>query len=835
MNTDILDKFSQHLRNVLARAVDRAFELHLKEITPLHVLWSLSEEQTSVAAKVLHKHKVTAEVIKAAVQPTQTHSSTELFWPEFTLGAKQLLEKAALLALNKKHPFIGTEHALEGLLEINDPEVTSLLKAQGIQLQNLKQQLENLLRSTSRLSEVVAPMQTVAADPLEPQATPALDHFGVNLSAPATAKGFTHVIGRKKEIDRLMHVLARRTKNNPLLLGDPGVGKTAIVEGLGKRIAAGQVPPFLKGRRLVALDMGLLVAGSMYRGEFEGRLKQVVDEVKQHPEVILFIDEIHTLVGAGGVGANTLDAANILKPALARGDLHCIGATTYTEFQKYFESDPALARRFQPVTVSEPTEEEAVVMLKGIKKFYETFHHVRLSDQALEQAVRLSNRYITDRFLPDKAIDVIDEAAAQLRLASPTHPLLQTIQKLEQDLLRARTSKTDMVKQEEFEQAINLKKVEHCLLQELRGAKKDLAKLVPEAVVTEANVAEVVARMTGVPLEALTTDERVSLTKLETQLNATVVGQTDVVRQVAACIKRSRVGLQAASRPLGSFLFLGPSGVGKTELARQLARLVFGSDEALVKIDMSEFNESFTVSKLIGAPAGYVGFKEGGKLTDQVRKRPYSVVLFDEVEKAHPDIFNLLLQVLDEGKLTDSAGRQINFRNTVIILTSNIGLDQFNRASAMGFGSPAERQAGAREFTEVSQSIRGELKDVFRQEFLNRLDQILVFRPLDEAALSKIILLRFADLARRVKAQGILLRLSASAKQWLAKEAVQPEQGARLVNQLLQQHTEHALADLMLEEKAVDGDTVSVNVVKNKIVLAVKERKTARLYCVPIR
>lgn len=825
MNTDILDKFSQHLRNVLARAVDRAFELHMKEITPLHLLWSLSEENNSVAAKVLGKYKVTAELIKTKVQPSATQSSTELFWPEFTLSSKQLLEKAAVLASSKKHAFIGTEHALEGLLELNDPEVVTVFKTQGIEVQSVKQQLEHILRSTSRFSEVLTPLQAVSADPRTEQATPALDHFGVNLSAPATAKTLTHVIGREKEINRVMHILARRSKNNPLLLGDPGVGKTAIVEGLGKRIAAGQVPPFLQGKRLVALDLGLLVAGSMYRGEFEGRLKQLVDEVKEHPEVILFIDEIHTLVGAGGVGTNTLDAANILKPALARGDLHCIGATTYTEFQKYFESDPALARRFQPVLVHEPSEEEAVIMLKGIKKSYETFHHVRVSEEALEEAVRLSSRYITDRALPDKAIDVIDEAAAQLRLASPTHPLFQTVQTLEQDIIRTRSSKTELVKQEAFEQAINLKKVEQQLLQQLREAKKDLSKLEPSGVVTVKQVTEVVARMTGVPVEAMTTNERAHLSKLEAKLNAAVVGQTAVAYQVAACIKRSRVGLQAANRPLGSFLFLGPSGVGKTELARQVARLVFGSDDALVKIDMSEFNESFTVSKLIGAPAGYVGFKEGGKLTDQVRKRPYSVVLFDEVEKAHPDIFNVLLQVLDEGKLTDSSGRQINFRNTVIILTSNIGLGQFNRTAAMGFGSQAERQAGAREFSEVSQSIKGELKEVFRQEFLNRLDQILVFHPLDEAALTKIVSLKFADLARRVKAQGITLRLSAAAKTWLAKQAVQPEQGARLVNQLLQQHIEQPLADLILEQQVAAEDSVTADLLKDQLVLVVKERK----------
>lgn len=822
MNTDLLDKFSQHLRNVLARAVDRAFELHMKEITPMHVLWSLSEESTSVAAKVLHKYKLTTELIKERVQPTPPQGSTELFWPEFTIGSKQLLEKAALLALNKKHPFIGTEHALGGLLEINDPEVTQLLVTLNIKPDQLKQQLENVLRSTSRFSEVVTPPQITPVNHTI-LATPALDHFGVNLSAPNVAKHFTHVIGREKEIDRLMHILARRSKNNPLLLGDPGVGKTAIVEGLGKRIASGHVPPFLKGKRLVALDMGLLVAGSMYRGEFEGRLKQVVDEVKQHPEVILFIDEIHTLVGAGGVGANTLDAANILKPALARGDLHCIGATTYAEFQKHFESDPALARRFQSVVVDEPSEKEAVLMLKGIKKSYETFHHVRLSDEALEQAVQLASRYITDRNLPDKAIDVIDEAAAGLRLASPTHPVMLGIQKLEQELTQIRLNKMDLVKQEAFEQAVQLKKVEQHLLAELKIAKKQLSQLEPNGVVTAAQVAQVISRMTGVPVATLTANERISLNKLETQLGSRVVGQTEIVHQVASAIKRSRVGLQSQERPLGSFLFLGPSGVGKTELARQLARLVFGNDDALVKIDMSEFNESFTVSKLIGAPAGYVGFKEGSKLTDKVRKHPYSVVLFDEVEKAHPDIFNVLLQVLDEGKLTDSSGRQINFRNTVIILTSNIGLSQFNQtAAAMGFGSATEREAGAKEFSEVTQGIKAELKEVFRQEFLNRLDQILVFRPLDEVALKKIVSLRFSDLVKRVKVQGISLRLSAAAKTWLAKEAVQPEQGARLVNQLLQQHIEQPLADLILEEKVVAGDVVTADMLKGKLLLIVK-------------
>lgn len=819
MNIDILDKFSQHLRNVLARAVDRAFELHIKEISPVMLLWSLSEETNSVAAKVLLKYKLTAEEIQSFVAPKNPAGSNELFWPEFTPATRKLLEKAAVLALNKKHPFIGTEHALEGLLEVDDPEVGRLFKHTKVNQQQLRQQVQNMLRNTSRFAEVTAPFKTVTADEATADSpTPALDHFGVVMNNPKVAHTYTHAIGRDLEIDRLIHVLARRTKNNPLLLGEPGVGKTAIVEGLAKRMASGQVPRFLKGRRLLALDMGLLVAGSMYRGEFEGRLKQVIEEIKTHPEVIVFIDEIHTIVGAGGVGGNSLDAANLLKPALARGDLRCIGATTFSEYQKQFESDPALSRRFQPITVKEPSEEEALSMLRGLRKSYEGFHGVRVTDEALQEAVRLSSRYISDRALPDKAVDVLDEACAQVRLSVAPHPLAEQLDAVTQDLKVVRAEKVAAVKNEKFKEAVRLKEVEQKLQADVKRLAKEIGHLEPSASVSAAVVANVVARITGVPVEAMATNERAQLVDLEPRLSKAVVGQAEVVQAVAASIKRSRVGLQSPDRPLGSFLFLGPSGVGKTELARQLARLVFGSDAALVKIDMSEFNESFTVSKLIGAPAGYVGFKEGAKLTDQVRRRPYSVVLFDEIEKAHPDVFNILLQVLDEGRLTDGGGRQINFRNTVIILTSNIGLEQFNKTAAIGFSSTETRGAQTQEFALVAKAIKAELKDTFRPEFLNRLDQVLVFKPLDLPALEKIVSLRFAELAGRVAEQGIKLKLSAAGRKWLAKAAAEPEQGARLVAQLLQQEVEQPLADVLLAGTE-HPRVVTVDVKEKKIVL----------------
>lgn len=816
MNIDILDKFSQHLRNVLARAVDRAFELHQKEISPLMLLWSLSEETNSVAAKVLHKYKLTAELIKEFVAPPTAPGSNELFWPEFTPSTKRLLEKAAVLALNKKHPFIGTEHALEGLLEVADPEVVRLFKQIKVNRQQLQEQVQHMLRNTSRFAEVSAPFQTAETENGPDSPTPALDHFGVEMNSQKIAHSYTHVIGRQLEIERLIHVLARRTKNNPLLLGEPGVGKTAIVEGLAKRMASGQVPHFLKDKRLISLDMGLLVAGSMYRGEFEGRLKQVIEEIKTHPEVIVFIDEIHTLVGAGGVGGNSLDAANLLKPALARGDLRCIGATTFGEYQKQFESDPALARRFQPIMIKEPTEEEAVTMLRGVKKSYEGFHGVRVTDEAIEQAVRLSSRYIADRTLPDKAIDVLDEACAQVRLAVAPNLLVEELDAVIGDLKAVRSEKTEAVKAEKFTEAVRLKEVEQKLTADLTRLKKEVRHLEPVAEVGTEVVAKVVARMTGVPVETMATTERTQLVDLEKHLSRAVVGQAEVIKAVAASIKRSRVGLQSPERPLGSFLFLGPSGVGKTELARQLARQVFGSEEALVKIDMSEFNESFTVSKLIGAPAGYVGFKEGAKLTNQVRRRPYSVVLFDEIEKAHPDVFNVLLQVLDEGRLTDGVGRQINFRNTVVILTSNIGLDQFNKTAAMGFGNA--REAQVQEFEVVAQAVKAELKDTFRPEFLNRLDQLLVFKPLDLVAMEKIVSLRFAELATRVAEQGVKLKLSAAGRKSLAQAAAEPEQGARLVTQILQQQVEQPLADVLLSD-GKRPSLVTVDVKDKKIVL----------------
>lgn len=818
MNIDLLDKFSQHLRSVLARAVDTAFEAHYKQITPILLLWSLSVEENCVAAKVLHKHKLTPEVLKVASPLAMDNPGVD--WPEFTPQSRQVLEKAAVIALERKHSFVGTEHVLDGLLELNDPQVNTLLKQQHVAVKQMKQQLQNLLHSTSRFSEVTAPLHVNQQDQLVDSPTPALDHFGVDMSQASVAKTYTHVVAREEEIQRVIHILARRTKNNPLLLGEPGVGKTAIVEGLAKQIASGSVPPFLKGKRLVALDMALLVAGSMYRGEFEGRLKQVIDEIKQHPEIILFIDEIHTVIGAGSVGGNSLDAANILKPALARGDLHCIGATTFAEYQKQFESDPALARRFQAVMVEEPSETQAIAMLRGMRKTYELFHRVKITDAAIQQAVLLSIRYMTDRALPDKALDVLDEACSQKRLAQAIHPLRQKFDSLEQAAMNAKQDKMKAVREEHFKEAIHYKQMEGKIKVDLARVKKELAGKELAAVVDEASVLAVVARMTGVPVEAMQTSDRSQLVGLEQGLNATVVGQREVIHQVAACIKRGRVGLQAPDRPLGSFLFLGPSGVGKTELARQVARQVFGDDSALVKIDMSEFNESFTVTKLIGAPAGYVGFKEGARLTDQVRKKPYCVVLFDEVEKAHPDVFNVLLQILDEGRLTDAAGRKINFRNTVIMLTSNIGLEQFNRTQLLGFGSQTERARGQREFSQVVAGVKGELKEVFRPEFLNRLDQILVFRPLDQKALEKIVGLRFAELAQRVKTQGISLLLSAEAKHWVAEKAAEPEQGARLITQLIQQYIEQPLADMMLAQTDRPS-VVTVGVLGKKLVLEV--------------
>lgn len=825
MNLDIIDRFSQHLRNALARAVDSAFELRIPQITPLLLLWSLSQEKSSVAAQVLTKQKLTTDMLRLSLDLPKTAQTSEIPWPEFTPAAKRMLEKAAVIAFERKHTYIGTEHALDSLLTLQDPAITRVLQSHHIAVQQLRKKLDSILSNTSRFSEVTTPFQPTTKTTQEPSApesdTPALDHFGTTLTDSTTQQKIDGVVGRAQELERVYHILARRTKNNPLLIGEPGVGKTAIVEGLAKRIALGHVPQILRGKRVVSLDIGVLVAGSMYRGEFEARIKQIIEEVKTHPEVILFIDEIHTIIGAGGTGPNSLDAANMLKPALARGDIHCIGATTFSEYQKHIESDPALARRFQPILVAEPSEDEAEHIVQGVKKAYEQFHHVQLTDAAIKGAVHLSARYMTDRALPDKAIDIIDEAAAQKRVSVTPHPLMQQIEDLRFAIQSIKQKKIEAVSQERFEEAVRLKTTQGELVNTLAAKRKQAGSQIPREVVDLADIQSVVARMTHIPLESLQHTERTRLVTLQKSLEAQVIGQPDAIRQVAAAIKRSRVGLQSPDRPLGSFLFLGPSGVGKTELARQLAQHVCGSADNLIKIDMSEFNESFTVTKLIGAPAGYVGFKDGAKLTDQVRRKPYSVVLFDEIEKAHPDIFNVLLQVLDEGHLTDASGRTINFRNTIIILTSNIGLEQFNKTAAIGFEEDSQRGAQERAFVAVERDIKQQLKDVFRLEFLNRLDHIIVFKPLMLSAVERIVSICFADLAARVKAQGVRMQLSAQARHWLAQHAFSPEQGARLVARTLQEHVEHPLADLLLEEKVKIRGLVRVEVVKNKLVLRV--------------
>ncbi len=650
----------------------------------------------------------------------------------------------------------------------------------------------------------------------------ALEYFTTDLTNAEIQRDIDPVIGRAKEIERLMHILSRRTKNNPVLIGDPGVGKTAIVEGLAKSILRGEVPEALLGKRILALDLGLVVAGTMYRGEFESRLKQIVDEIKADPNIILFIDEVHTIIGAGSA-SGSMDAANLLKPALAKGHIRAIGATTMEEYKKYIESDPALERRFQPIVVKEPSVEESIAIIRGIRHNYEKFHHISITDEAIVAAAQLSARYIQDRFLPDKAIDLIDEAASKMKIARGGSPVAKQIRELEAERDHLEQHKQDAVQQEHFDQALELKQRQAVLTQKIDKLREKESKHggPTNGAIGKHEIAETVSRITGVPLTELVKEERDRLIQLDTLLKRRIVGQDEAITAISDFIRRSRVGLSNPNKPIGSFIFLGPSGVGKTETAKEIARTIFEDENALIRIDMSEFQESFQITKLIGAPAGYVGYKEGTKLTDAVKRKPYSVILFDEIEKAHPDVFNLLLQVLDEGHLTDAVGKKINFKNTIIIMTSNVGLQSFNQAQSIGFeiSDPSRRKELASQYDQLKRSVMADLQKKFRPEFLNRVDKTVVFRPLTLRDVEKIVDLHLHDVQRRLDVQKIKLKLTAKARGRLAELGFSPEYGARSVQRIIQEHVENPLAGLLLAGTVKSGQTVTIAVHDGKIVL----------------
>ncbi|MDP3964180.1 MAG: ATP-dependent Clp protease ATP-binding subunit [bacterium] len=817
-----MKRFTTHLKNTVVKAAELASDWKHSQVLPEHLFYGLTFQRGSLGAEILNKlglNRVNTGKAMLSRQPKANASSQR---PRFSAASKDVLMRAGHSAHHFEHHYIGTEHLLHALMLANIPAISDILKKSSIEKKQVDRQLRLVLKSTSKFPDLTEMFEKNNTDfKADSSKTPALDYFCVDLSSDEVQKKLDPVIGRSDEIQRLIHILSRRTKNNPVLIGDPGVGKTAIVEGLAKRIAQHDVPDALLHKRIVSLDLGLVIAGTMYRGEFESRFKQIIEEITRNSNIILFIDELHTIMGTGGA-TGTLDAANILKPALAKGQIRCVGATTLDEYRKHIESDPALERRFQPIIVDEPNAAEALEVLRGLRENYERFHAVTISDEALNAAVQLSQRYIQDKFLPDKAIDLMDEAASKHKVGKKRSKSMEKIILLRRKLDALEKLKAKAVSEEQFAAAMTHKGEVEKLNIELQGLEKehedDLRR--GSGTITEHDIAEIVSTMTKVPLHELMSGEKNRLIHLEKTLSRKIIGQAEAVTAVAQSIRRSRARLSAPNRPIASFMFLGPSGVGKTELAKVIAREVFNDEKALVRLDMSEFGESFQTSKLIGAPAGYVGYKDGTKLTDLVRRKPYSVVLFDEIEKAHPDVFNLLLQVLEDGHLTDASGKTINFKNTVVILTSNIGLEDLNRVASLGFSEENDDTATAEEeYTQVRGRLLESLHEVFRPEFLNRLDKTVVFRPLGKKDVEKIVRLQLDELIDRLRSHNFQLRISPRAIKNIASRGFEPSVGARAIRRIIQEEIEPQLADLILNSESKNVHSAKISLKGERVVV----------------
>lgn len=804
-------RFTERAQKVLALAQEEAIRLGHNNIGTEHILLGLIREGEGIAAKALMALGLDPDKIQKEVESLIGRGNEVSHTLHYTPRAKKVIELSMDEARKLGHSYVGTEHILLGLIREGEGVAARVLNNLGVSLNKARQQVLQLLGSNESVSGH-------GGGGASHVSTPTLDSLARDLTAIAREGRLDPVIGRSKEIQRVIEVLSRRTKNNPVLIGEPGVGKTAIAEGLAQQIVNNEVPETLRDKRVMTLDMGTIVAGTKYRGEFEDRLKKVMDEIRQAGNIILFIDELHTLIGAGGA-EGAIDASNILKPALARGELQCIGATTLDEYRKYIEKDAALERRFQPIYVDEPTVEESIQILKGLRDRYEAHHRVSISDEAIIQAVKLSDRYITDRFLPDKAIDLIDEACSKVRLRSFTAP--PKLKELEQKLEEVRKEKDAAVQSQEFEKAASLRDMEQRLREELEETKRAWKEKQGQEnlEVTVEDIAAVVSSWTGIPVSKLAETETERLLKLEEILHSRVVGQDEAVKAVAKAVRRARAGLKDPKRPIGSFIFLGPTGVGKTELARALAEAMFGDEDALIRIDMSEYMEKHSTSRLIGSPPGYVGYEEGGQLTEKVRRKPYSVVLLDEMEKAHPDVFNILLQVLEDGRLTDSKGRTVDFRNTIIIMTSNVGADALKRNKYVGFNI----QDGNQQYKDMKSKVMDELKKAFRPEFLNRIDEIIVFHSLEKDHLKQIVRLMADTLVKRLKEQDIDLELTEAAIEKIAAEGFDPEYGARPLRRALQKHIEDRLSEELLKGTIAKGQKVVVDVKDGEFVVLAKQ------------
>jgi len=808
--------FTERVRKVLQMAREEAQRLHHEYVGTEHILLGLIREGEGVAAAVLQNLNVDLDEIQQKIEETvKKGKAAQTTGPDlpYTSRAKKVLELAMSEARELNHSYVGPEHLLLGLLREEKGIAAQVLTDAGVNLDAARAE-------TLRLLGTEMPPQGGGKEPqpgaTPPQAappkgekkskTPALDHFCRDLTQLASEQQLDPTIGRAKEIERVMEILTRRKKNNPVLIGEPGVGKTAIVEGLAQLIATGECPDALRDHRVLSLDMAAVIAGTKYRGQFEERLKAVMNEIAQNKNVILFIDELHTLVGAGAA-EGAIDASNMLKPALARGELQCVGASTLNEYRKYIEKDGALERRFQTVIVDPPSIEETVEILKGLKRKYEDHHRVIVPDDTLVAAAKLSERYITDRFLPDKAIDVIDEAGARARLAAQVPP--PEVAQLKEELEKVNTEKETAVRDQNFERAAALRDTERELQGEIRKKQDEWEKRRQShrPVLGEEEVAFIVSRWTGIPVTRLQEAESSRLLRMEEELHQSVVAQDEAIMAIARSIRRSRAGLKDPKRPIGSFIFCGPTGVGKTELARSLARFLFADPSALIRVDMSEYMEKFSVSRLIGAPPGYVGYEESGTLTKAVRRKPYSVVLLDEIEKAHPDVFNILLQVLDEGHLTDNYGRLIDFKNTVVIMTSNVGAKDVAKSRALGFTAPDFKAS----FERMSEKIKEELQHVFNPEFLNRLDDVIVFHPLQKEHIAQIVGIMLRDVQKRMAEGELSLKLSDAASDFLARQGYDEQYGARPLKRAIQRHIEDPLSEKILVGEFSKGDEIEVD------------------------